>query len=203
MKALKYFVVLVLFTVLAFKSSSNSDKLKDIIAKYEAERNYEFKWNESVENTIKYYQAESDFAKALKSELEKVSVEGLSESEQISRDLLLFVLQDKIDTHTFKTYLNPITNERAFHLNLSRIANREFKNKEQVLNKTNHDIEFEILNQQVTGVSPQFFEFDIMASGSGTHTTYLDNSAFVIEYNTTAFRQYIVVTCKTNFSSKY
>lgn len=133
MKVFKYLVVLVLFGILAFKDASNSDKLNDIIAKYEAERNYDFKRNESVENTIKYYQVESDFAKALKSELEKVSVEGLSESEQISRELLLFVLQDKIDTHTFKMYLNPITNERAFHLNLSRMANRTFKSKEQVI----------------------------------------------------------------------
>ena len=133
MKLLKYLVVFVLFGILALKASSNSDKLNDIIAKYEAERNYDFKRNESVENTIKYYQAESDFAKSLKAELEKVSVEGLSESEQISRELLLFVLQDKIDTHTFKMYLNPITNERAFHLNLSRMANRTFKNKEQVI----------------------------------------------------------------------
>ncbi|TJY37889.1 DUF885 domain-containing protein [Pontimicrobium aquaticum] len=133
MKLLKYLVVFVLFGILAFKASSNSDKLNDIIAKYEADRNYDFKRNESVENTIKYYQEESDFAKSLKAELEKVSVEGLSESEQISRELLLFVLQDKIDTHTFKMYLNPITNERAFHLNLSRMANRTFKNKEQVI----------------------------------------------------------------------
>ena len=133
MKLLKYLVVFVLFGILAFKASSNSDKLNDIIAKYEADRNYDFKRNESVENTIKYYQAESDFAKSLKAELEKVSVEGLSESEKISRELLLFVLQDKIDTHTFKMYLNPITNERAFHLNLSRMANRTFKNKEQVI----------------------------------------------------------------------
>ena len=133
MKVLKYLVVLVLFGIFAFKDVSNSDKLNNIIAKYEAEKTYDFKRSESVENTIKYYQAESDFAETLKAELEKVSIEGLSESEQISRELLLFVLQDKIDTHTYKMYLNPITNERAFHLNLSRMANRIFKNKEQVL----------------------------------------------------------------------
>ena len=34
-----------------------------IIAKYEAERDYDFKWNESVENTAKYYQNEADFSK--------------------------------------------------------------------------------------------------------------------------------------------
>jgi len=133
MKVLKYLGVLVLLGVVSFNYVTNPESLNDIIAKYEADRNYDFERNESVENTIKYYQAEADFAKTLKEELLKVSIEGLSESEQISRELLLFVLQDKVDTHTFKTYLNPITNERAFHLNLSRMANRTFKNKKQVI----------------------------------------------------------------------
>mgnify|MGYP003668245977 FL=1 len=133
MKVLNYLVVLVFLGVLSFKQVSNSDKLNDIIAKYEAERTYDFERNESVENTVKYYRAEADFSKALKEELKMVAVEGLSETEQISRELLLFVLQDKIDTHTYKMYLNTITNENAFHLNLSRIANKTFEKKEQVL----------------------------------------------------------------------
>ena len=87
---------------------------------------YEYETNESVENTIKYYQAESDFAADLKGKLEAISIEGLSETEQISRELLLFVLQDKIDTHSFKTYLNPITNEYAFHLNFEQNGKQNF-----------------------------------------------------------------------------
>ena len=132
MKYLKLLVVFVLLSVMSFKQASDSDKLNAIIAKYEAERNYEFKRNESLESTIKYYQAESDFAKNLKEELEKVPVENLSETEKISRELLLFVLQDDMDTNTYKMYLNTITNESAFHLNLSRMGNRSFENIEQV-----------------------------------------------------------------------
>lgn len=132
MKHLRLLLLFSLFGLLSVKQESNSEKLNAIIAKYEAEREYDFKRNESVANTIKYYQAEADFAKDLKQELEAVSVEGLSETEQISRELLLFVLQDKIDRHTYKMYLNPITNEIAFHLNLSRMARRTFKEKEQV-----------------------------------------------------------------------
>jgi uncharacterized protein (DUF885 family) len=118
---------------MSFQTPSNSDKLNTIITKYEAEREYDFEWNESVENTIKYYQAEADFSKELINELEMVSIEGLSKTEQISRELLLFVLQDKIDTHVFKMYLNPITNESAFHLNLSRIGNKTIKDKKQII----------------------------------------------------------------------
>lgn len=132
MKILKPLLVLFCFVLLSMQSLSNRDKLNAIIAKFEAKRIYTFKWNASVKNTIKYYQAEADFAKQLKDELILVSEEGLSESEKISKELLLFVLQDKIDANTYKTYLNTITNESAFHLNLSRIANRTLETKAQV-----------------------------------------------------------------------
>ena len=132
MKSFRPLLVIFCLGLLSFQPLSNSDKLNAIIAKYEAEREYDFEWDESVENTAKYYQAEADFSKELKAELEQVSEEGLSETEKISRELLLFVLQDKIDSNTFKTYLNTITNESAFHLNLSRMANRPLNNKKQV-----------------------------------------------------------------------
>ncbi|RIA08537.1 uncharacterized protein (DUF885 family) [Flavobacteriaceae bacterium MAR_2010_72] len=132
MKSFKLLLVIFCFGMLSFQVPSNSDKLSAIIATYEAERDYDFEWSESVESTAKYYQAEADFSKKLKEELEQVSEEGLSETEKISRALLLFVLQDKIDENTYKTYLNTITNESAFHLNLSRMGNRTLNTKEQV-----------------------------------------------------------------------
>ncbi len=132
MKSFRILLIIMCFGLQSFQSLSNSDKLNAIITKYEAERDSEFKGNESVENTIKYYEAEADFAKTLIQELKQVSEEGLSESEKISKALLLFVLQDKIDENTYKTYLNTITNERAFHLELSRMGNRTFKNIQQV-----------------------------------------------------------------------
>ncbi len=133
MKRFKLCYLLAFLVFLSFKQESDSDKLNAIIAKYEAERIYEFKRYESLENTIKYFQAEADFSIKLKEELELVAVEGLSKTEQISRELLLFVLQDKIDKHIYKMYLNTITNESAFHLNLSRMGNRTFKKKKQVI----------------------------------------------------------------------
>ena len=132
MKNFKFLLIFVLLGLFSFIPMSDSDKLNVIIAKYEAERNYDFKRNESVENTAKYYKNEAEFAKNLKEELEQVPQEGLSKTEQISRNLLLFVLQDKIDEHTYKMYLNTITNENAFHLNLSRMGNRAFENKKEV-----------------------------------------------------------------------
>lgn len=119
---------------LSFGQVSDSDKLNAIIAEYESDRDYEFKRNESVENTAKYHRAEADFAEQLIDKIKSVSVEGLSETEKISRELLLFELQDTIDTNTYKTYLNTITNEYAFHLNLARMGNQVIKNKIQANN---------------------------------------------------------------------
>jgi uncharacterized protein (DUF885 family) len=133
MKSFRPLLVIFSLGLLSFQPLSDSDELNAIIAKYEADREYEFDSYESVENTAKYYQAEADFSKKLKAELEQVSEEGLSETEKISKELLLFVLQDKIDSNTYKTYLNTITNESAFHLNLSRMGNRTFNNKKQVI----------------------------------------------------------------------
>ena len=132
---MKSFKLLFVFILVGFFSSgqeSDSEKLNAIIAKYEAEREYDFERNTSVENTVKYHQAEAEFAKQIKKELESVSDDGLKETEKISKELLIFVLQDKIDANTFKTYLNTITNENAFHLNLARMGGRKLKNKKQV-----------------------------------------------------------------------
>lgn len=132
MKPIKFTLFILLLVVFSCKNTSDTSQLESIIAKYEAERNYEFDRYASVENTAKFYQEEADFSKSLKQELEKISTEKLSESERISKDLLLFVLQDKIDANIYKTYLNTITNENAFHLNFSRMANTNFKNKKQI-----------------------------------------------------------------------
>jgi len=132
MKRLRILLVILFLGLQSFQQFSDSDKLNAIIKKHEADREYGFKRYTTVENTIKWYQAESDFAKKLKEELVKISEEGLSESEKISKELLLFVLQDKIDSNRYKTYLNTITNESAFHLNLSRMGNAKLKNKDDV-----------------------------------------------------------------------
>jgi len=132
MKIIKLFGLILVLIFMACKKTSSTEQLELLIAKYEKSREYGFKRGESVESTTKYYAAESEFAKNLKTELEALSNEGLSETDKISAELLTFVLQDKIDQHAFKMYLNPITNESAFHLNLSRMGNRTFKTEKQV-----------------------------------------------------------------------
>jgi len=132
MKIIKLFGFFLLLSCIACKNTSPSEQLQALITDYEKPREYDFKRGESLESTTKFYEAEAKYATNLIAEIENVTAENLSETDKISRKLLLFVLQDKISQHTFKMYLNPITNESAFHLNLSRMANRTFKNKKQV-----------------------------------------------------------------------
>jgi len=130
-------MLLLLVSIFACKKETSKELLELAIKEYETERTYDFKRNESVENTIAYYQQESDFATQLLEKLSKIEAKDLSDTDQISLELLAFTLQDKVDTHTYKMYLNPITNESAFHLSLSNMANRDFKTKKQAIGYLN------------------------------------------------------------------
>ncbi|QTD37340.1 DUF885 domain-containing protein [Polaribacter batillariae] len=120
------------FCFLSCKDESSSEVLTKIISKYETKVDYDFEPYESLENTNKFHQLEAENAQKLIEELQQVETEDLSENEKISRNLLLFVLQDKIDRNTYKMHLNPMTNEIAFHLNLGNMGNKKLKNKEEV-----------------------------------------------------------------------
>ncbi|QOD60928.1 DUF885 domain-containing protein [Polaribacter haliotis] len=138
MKSYKFLGIFLLIGFLSCKnnpsSESSSDALAMVIAKHETKIKHEFDPYQSLENTNKFYQLEAENAQNLIDELQNVSTKDLSESEKISRDLLLFVLQDKIDRNTYKMHLNPMTNEIAFHLNLGNMGNKKLKNKEEVKN---------------------------------------------------------------------
>lgn len=138
MKAISPLLIFLCLVLLSFQSTPDSEELIAIIEKYEAERTYDFKINESLESTIKYYQAEADFAADLIQELENISDENLSETQKISKDLLLFVLKNKIDENTYKMYLNTITNESSFHLNLARMGNKKFDDKSEIISYLFH-----------------------------------------------------------------
>ena len=132
MKIIKFFGLFLLLGLTACKNTSPSEQLHLLIAKDGQPREFDFKRGESLEETIKYYEAEALFSKNLIGELNEISTEKLSETDQISRELLLFSLQERISKHKFKMYLNPITSESAFHLRLNRMANRTLKNEKQI-----------------------------------------------------------------------
>jgi len=135
---------------ISLTTAQGKNELAKIIEVYETQRDYKFNPFESVKNTNEYYKLEADFASEMIQKINKISLDNLSESDKISRELLLFVLQDKIDEFKFKMHLNPITNEVAFHLNLGNMGSKVLKTKEDVttylkdLEKLNRKIDYNI-----------------------------------------------------------
>ncbi|WP_158839529.1 DUF885 domain-containing protein [Polaribacter sp. L3A8] len=150
MKNLKSLCILICFVCISLTTAQSKNELAKIIEVYETQRDYKFNPFESVEKTNEYYKLEADFATEMIQKINKISLENLSESDKISRELLLFVLQDKIDEVKFKMHLNPITNEVAFHLNLGNMGSKVLKTKEDVakylkdLEKLNSKIDYNI-----------------------------------------------------------
>jgi uncharacterized protein (DUF885 family) len=150
LKNLKSLCFLLFLACISLTTAQSKNELTTIIAEYETQRDYKFNPFESVENTNKYYKLEADFAAEMIQKIQNISLENLSESDKISRELLLFVLQDKIDEFKFKMHLNPITNEVAFHLNLGNMGSKVFKTKNDVttylkdLEKLNSRIDYNI-----------------------------------------------------------
>jgi len=105
--------------------------LDSVIKSYQDHRGYDRKDYPLGLFTKEYYKAEAEFAQSKLDELAKINPEGLSETEQISFDLLKFVLQDDVDYYEFERYLNPLLSDSGFHSSLTYIV-RPLNNYRQV-----------------------------------------------------------------------
>ena len=124
--------------------NSASIQLVSIINSCQNHKGYDHKAYPLGLYTKEYYKAEAEFAQSKLEELSKIKIEGLSETEQISAELLKFVLQDQIDYYKFDQYLNPLLSDSGFHSDLTYMV-RPFNNYGQVknyLNKLNAIPEF-------------------------------------------------------------
>jgi hypothetical protein len=66
---------------------------------------------------------------------------------------------------------------------LQNILNQRIEeSKNNVVPRSGESITFEIKNEEVTGATIKYYEFDIFVS-SNVSTTYLDNAAFVLKFN--------------------
>jgi uncharacterized protein (DUF885 family) len=83
-----------------------------------------FKLYDYLDYPLGRHQAElekkhADFALAQLKVLEQIAISGLTETEQISYELLRFRLQNRVDEYKYEMYLNPIQADQGFHLNLN------------------------------------------------------------------------------------
>ena len=89
--------------------------------------------------TEEYYKKEADFAQGKLKELDQLNPKQLKETEQISYELLRFVLQNRIDFYAFDMYLNPILSDSGFHSSLVYMARplTNYQQTREYLNKLN------------------------------------------------------------------
>lgn len=112
-------------------SDDPTEGLEEIIANYESHEGYDATEFPLGLFTKEYYRKEAAFAKEQLDALANVHSESLKETDQISFELLRFVLQDKIDFYEYERYLNPLLSDTGFHSNLAYHV-RPLTNYEQV-----------------------------------------------------------------------
>ncbi|MDB4293122.1 DUF885 domain-containing protein [Maribacter sp.] len=138
--SLSFFALLFLFSACdTTVTNTDSKAFQALVESYEAHEGYDSEAFPLGVSSADYYKAEAEFATEKYNQISDLSLEGLSETEQISATLLKFVLQDKIDFYEYGRYLNPILSDAGFHASLPYMV-RPLNNYVQVkeyLNKLN------------------------------------------------------------------
>ncbi len=118
-----YFTIGLFIVLLGFSCKRNIEKtpselLKDKITEINDRKGYDEESYPLGLFTKKYYKGEADYAQEKINELTLLEKSQLTESEQISLDLLIFTLQETIDRYKFEAYLNPLLSDSGFHNSL-------------------------------------------------------------------------------------
>jgi uncharacterized protein (DUF885 family) len=123
------------FSVLVSCAQKNnaSDELTKVIAANKNREGYDKKQYPLGLFTEEYYKGEAEYAQKTIDNLSKISTENLSETENISLELLKFVLQENIDFYEYEAYLNPLLSDAGFHTSLPYEV-RDFSTHEQFVN---------------------------------------------------------------------
>lgn len=100
-------------------SQNTITTLDSLILVYEQHRGYNQNDYPLGLYTKDYFKAEAEFSEDLRDKLLKIDTSGLTETEQISAELLKFALQDNIDYYKFEQFLNPLLSDTGFHTNLT------------------------------------------------------------------------------------
>ena len=101
------------------KCGKSSTELAMLIKSYEDRKSYDRDKYPLGLYTREYYKAEADYAEDQLQNFACIKMDDLSETEQISVELLKFVLQDKIDFYKFERFLNPLLSDSGFHSSLN------------------------------------------------------------------------------------
>ena len=146
MKKLTFLLISLVFACNSVDDNQNqsSKELESIIQDYNDHKGYDKEKYPLGLQTRAFYKEEAEYAEQLLKKFDNIKVDELNENEQISVELLKFVLQDKIDFYTFESFLNPLLSDSGFHSDLNYMVRplTDLKSAKEYLNKLNAIPEF-------------------------------------------------------------
>ena len=112
------FKLLILLMFLIFSCDRENEKLEIIIQEYQNHEAYDYKDYPLGNFSEEYFRSEKEFAENLLIKLSHIDVNKLDENDNISFELLSFVLEDIVAYYDFERFLNPLLSDSGFHSSL-------------------------------------------------------------------------------------
>ena len=101
-----------------FSCDRENEKLEIIIQEYQSHEAYDYKDYPLGNFSEEYFRSEKEFAENLLIKLSHIDVNKLDENDNISFELLSFVLEDIVAYYDFERFLNPLLSDSGFHSSL-------------------------------------------------------------------------------------
>ena len=103
---------------LIFSCDRENEKLEIIIQEYQNHEAYDYKDYPLGNFSEEHFRSEKVFAENLLVKLSRIDVKKLDENDNISFELLSFVLEDIVAYYDFERFLNPLLSDSGFHSSL-------------------------------------------------------------------------------------
>ena len=103
---------------LIFSCDRENEKLEIIIKEYQNHEAYDYKDYPLGNFSEEHFRSEKEFAENLLVKLSYIDVKKLDENDNISFELLSFVLEDIVAYYDFERFLNPLLSDSGFHSSL-------------------------------------------------------------------------------------
>ena len=103
---------------LIFSCDRENEKLEIIIQEYQNHEAFDYKDYPLGNFSEEHFRSEKEFAENLLVKLSYIDVKKLDENDNISFELLSFVLEDIVAYYDFERFLNPLLSDSGFHSSL-------------------------------------------------------------------------------------
>jgi len=167
------------FGLLNCSDHNSAEELQIILDRIENYKSYDESQYPLGYFTEDRFRSDAEFAHTQIEALQKLDMDKLSQSDRISVELQLFVLQEQIDYFQFNAFLNPLLSDAGFHNDLAYEV-RTLDNKKQLedyLNKLRAlpvfvDQHLDLLNQGIArGITQPRVIFEGYESSYNDHIT--------------------------------